>query len=310
MAKQESFEIRWRGVVSGPHDLEQLQAMLGRGEISLMHEALVDGRWVSVEELIQQRQKPAAVAKPTVATHGSASRTSVDFIAGGPTAPRPPQRPAGPPPPPAEDLYHVAKGGQQQGPYTKGVIRQLVAGGVLSPDDLAWKEGMPEWMQINRLIPDVTRASFVPQPPPPMNQPFGTRSISSDGLSKSGDDQVRFGPIIRDIAILWALTAAGGVVAGIATGGPEQDSARFTVAVAVSNFFMGLLGFTIAGCLAPRKRWIHLRWVALGVWVSGLLSVVLGLATISQWVYGIVFIAIIMGLGGALSYAFKPASKD
>lgn len=310
MAKQESFQIRWRGVVSGPYDLEQLRAMLGRGEVSLMHEASLDGHWVSLEELIQQKQKPAVVARATVPAQGSPPQRQVDFISGGPVGTQRPQSPAGPPPLPAEDLFYVAKGGQQQGPYTKSVIRQLVAGGVLALDDLAWKEGMPEWMQINRLMPDFPRTTFLPQPPPPMNQPFGSRSMSNDVPPKFGEDRVRFGPIMRDIVILWALTAAGGVIAGIATGGPQQDPTRFTIAVAVSNFFMGLVGFTIAGCLAPRQRWIHLRWVALGAWISGLLSVVLGMATISQWAYGIVFIALIMGLGGALSYAFKPASKD
>lgn len=171
MANQESFQIRWRGIVSGPHGLEQLQEMLGGGEISLMHEALVDGRWVSLEELIQQKQKAAAPAKPTVAAQASTSRPSVDFIAGGPTAPQPPQRPVSPPPLPAEDLYYVARGGQQEGPYSKSVLRQLVAGGVLSPSDLIWKEGFPAWTELGRTIVDLPRSPVLP--PTGISQPSG-----------------------------------------------------------------------------------------------------------------------------------------
>jgi len=162
MAKQESFQIRWRGIVSGPHGLEQLQAMLGRGEISLMHEALVDGHWVSLEELIQQKQKAAAPAKPTVAAQAPTFRPPVDFMAGGPTAPQRPRTPEGPPPLPAEDLYYVARGGQQEGPYSKSVLRQLVAGGVLSPSDLIWKEGFPAWTGLGRVIVDLPRSPVLP----------------------------------------------------------------------------------------------------------------------------------------------------
>lgn len=233
MAKQKSFQIRWRGVVSGPYDLEQLQAMLGIGEISLMHEAFVDGRWVSVEELIQQRKQPAALAKPTTAAQAPAPRVSVDFIAGGPTSPQPPQRPA-PPPPPAEDLFHVAKGGQQQGPYTKSVIRQLVAGGVLSSDDLAWKEGMPEWMALNRLMTDLSMPSLGQ---PLLNRPtvihssppFGAATRKDDGLQSSLSRGV-LSTANRDLMQMarnsmrgrWGGAVGVGVLAYIITSFPSQ----------------------------------------------------------------------------------------
>ena len=244
--------------MSGPHDLEQLRAMLGRGEISLMHEALVDGRWVSVEELIEQRQKPTAVAKPTVAAQGSASLTPVDFIAGGPTSPQPPQRP---PPPPAEDLFHVAKGGQQQGPYTKSVIRQLVAGGVLSSDDLAWKEGMPEWMPLGRMMADLPRPSpsrppspivgggaFSPPPTPPVS-PVPPTTVAPDGGASGA---VAGGYICALISLLlfppfFALAAFVCAVVALVKGKIGHG-----VAIIILSLVCGIIGMAIGAAVTGR----------------------------------------------------------
>ena len=120
---------------------------------------------------------------------------------------------------------------------------------------------------------------------------------------------VRAGPIIRDVVIVWILTAMGGFVAGIATGGPQRDAQRFMLTLMVSNLLLGTVAFTIAGCLAPRDRWSHLGFVALGAWLTSLLNVVFFGVTIPQWIGGAIFMAIIMGVGGAISYAFKRDTK-
>lgn len=152
MRNQESFQIRWRGVISGPHGLERLKTMLSRGEISLMHEVLVDGNWGSLEDLIQQKQKMPGIEQS-------------------PLAQVPVRKAVEPPPIPAEDLYFVARAGQQEGPYSKSILRQLVAGGVLSPSDLIWKEGFPAWAELGRIIPDIPRPPM--QPPIGISQPSG-----------------------------------------------------------------------------------------------------------------------------------------
>ena len=138
---------------------------------------------------------------------------------------------------------------------------------------------------------DTTTPPPITQPPPPTEQ------------------RVRVGPIIRDVVIVWVLTAMGGFVAGVATGGPERDAQRFMLAVAASNLLLGTVGFTIAGCLSPPGRWRHLSVVAVGVWLAGLINVAFVGVTIPQWIGSVIFIAIIMGIGGALSYVFKRDSK-
>jgi hypothetical protein len=147
---------------------------------------------------------------------------------------------------------------------------------------------------LGRLAPynmDTTPPPPVVQPPPSINR------------------RVRIGPVIRDIVIVWLLTAMGGFVAGVATGGPQRDAPRFMLAVIASNFLLGSVAFTIAGCLAPPGRWRHLGFVALGAWLTSLINVVFFRFTIPQWISGAIFMAIIMGVGGAISYLFKRGTK-
>lgn len=119
------------------------------------------------------------------------------------------------------------------------------------------------------------------------------------------DQQVRVGPIIRDIVIVWLLTGIGGFVAGIATGGPDRNPQQFIFAAAASNFLLGTVAFTIVGCLAPPERWRHLGFVAIGAWFTSLINVLFFGVTVPQWIFGAIVMAIIMGFGGAISYVFK-----
>jgi hypothetical protein len=116
--------------------------------------------------------------------------------------------------------------------------------------------------------------------------------------------RVRIGPIIRDVIIVWVLTGIGGFVAGVATGGAQRDVHRFMLAIMFSNVLLGTVAFTIAGCLAPPGRWRHLGFVALGAWLTSLVNVAFGF-TFAQWLAGAIFMAVIMGLGGSISYVFK-----
>jgi hypothetical protein len=62
--------------------------------------------------------------------------------------------------------YWVARGGQQQGPFSIADVQRMLAQGALSPNDLAWQEGMPQWLPISQVIP-----AAAPAPPPPMAAP-------------------------------------------------------------------------------------------------------------------------------------------
>jgi hypothetical protein len=123
----------------------------------------------------------------------------------------------------------------------------------------------------------------------------------------SRDAPLSVGGIIRDVLIVFALTAVGGFVIGLVEGirhsGASVD--EMVLEIAASNLLLGTIGFTISGCLARGSRWQHLGLVALGVWLLSLINVGMGFTSIVQWFFAAIFVAIMMGAGGALSYLFK-----
>jgi hypothetical protein len=113
---------------------------------------------------------------------------------------------------------------------------------------------------------------------------------------------VRFGPIIRDVAIIVALTFIGGFILGFFGMLRTQFG---MLAIVISNLVLGTAGFAISGCLARGNRWRHLASVALGVWLFGLVNVVFMGIGIIPWIFSSIAVAVMMGIGGALSYVFR-----
>jgi hypothetical protein len=116
------------------------------------------------------------------------------------------------------------------------------------------------------------------------------------------EQKVSIGPIIRDTAIVVVFTAIGGFVIGLAGAFGTQ---RGMLAMIASNFLLGTIGFVVSGCLSRGNRWRHLSFVALGVWLFGLVNVAFFGFTIIQWIISSFAIAMMMGIGGALSYVFR-----
>ena len=50
MAPDNTFKLRWKGAVSGPFPLSRITEMLRTGEISLLHNIEVDGKWTTVRD--------------------------------------------------------------------------------------------------------------------------------------------------------------------------------------------------------------------------------------------------------------------
>jgi hypothetical protein len=69
-----------------------------------------------------------------------------------------------PPPMPQALQVYLYLNNAQAGPYDMPILQQLVTQGVLRPDTLAWKAGMPQWAAANT-IPELA-ALFAPTPPP------------------------------------------------------------------------------------------------------------------------------------------------
>lgn len=124
----------------------------------------------------------------------------------------------------------------------------------------------------------------------------------SDPPSSPTQQPLRIGPIIRDVAIVVGLTFIGGLIIGLA--GPATPQ-RKVLAIVISNLSLGTLGFVISGCLAVGDRWRHLAYVALGVWLFGLVNVIFMGFSVIQWVLSIIAVTLMTAVGGALSYIFR-----
>jgi hypothetical protein len=50
MASNNGFKLRWKGAITGPFPLARITEMLRTGEISLLHNIEVDGKWTTVRD--------------------------------------------------------------------------------------------------------------------------------------------------------------------------------------------------------------------------------------------------------------------
>lgn len=50
MASNNGFKLRWKGAITGPFPLARVTEMLRTGEISLLHNIEVDGKWTTVRD--------------------------------------------------------------------------------------------------------------------------------------------------------------------------------------------------------------------------------------------------------------------
>jgi membrane protease subunit (stomatin/prohibitin family) len=78
-------------------------------------------------------------------------------------------QPAGSPPPlPGGKTFHIAVGGQQQGPFT---LDQLRASGQVTPETLIWAAGMPAWAAASSVPELAPLFAATPPPLPPATPP-------------------------------------------------------------------------------------------------------------------------------------------
>jgi TM2 domain-containing membrane protein YozV len=86
----------------------------------------------------------------------------------------------------ADWFYSV--GDTRQGPVTEAELKRLAADGKLRPDDLVWKDGMPDWVEAR------TVESFFPKTAAPVatdDRPSGsaTRRRLDRAFDRDGDDE-------------------------------------------------------------------------------------------------------------------------
>lgn len=117
--------------------------------------------------------------------------------------------------------------------------------------------------------------------------------------------RLRLLPIIRDVVIILVLLELGPMLLAMATHSPQHEAPHYTTADAVVALLLGIVGFTLSGYFATSRRWHHLGSVAFGVWLFCFLKgAFIGGRVLTGIVIAII-LAVLMGIGGALSYVFK-----
>lgn len=223
-----SFQIRWRGKVSGPHDLDSLRSMLARGEVSLLHEALKEGRWIPLEELLSQ-------APATSASTQAKGRSSAPENDNPPREEKPEPSRAAPPPPP-NDQYYLAKGGQQEGPYGIARLRELATAQAVSPDDMVWKEGMPGWVALSSILgAKPFERAITREPWSSPSQAPQTRDVSP-----SEEKPLVRPDCVTTSVVLMTVAASLGIVRALIYFASIGDTAPFDKPSTVAIFFCAL----------------------------------------------------------------------
>jgi hypothetical protein len=75
--------------------------------------------------------------------------------------------------------WYFAKNGAQEGPVSTEALRAKIDSGEVAPTDLAWREGLADWMPVSK-IPDFTRQPVeAPEPQITTAPPAPSASFSS-----------------------------------------------------------------------------------------------------------------------------------
>lgn len=77
--------------------------------------------------------------------------------------------------------YTISRNGEQFGPYSEGDLRAHINSGQVLSNDLAWKEGMTNWLPVSQVFSTGTQSSHVAAPPPAFVQAVRSDAIP-DGI--------------------------------------------------------------------------------------------------------------------------------
>ncbi|MFO1484763.1 MAG: alpha/beta fold hydrolase [Verrucomicrobiaceae bacterium] len=65
-----------------------------------------------------------------------------------------------------QSTYHIFLHGQQAGPFTMEQLQQMLAAGEITPDDMVWKPGLPDWQPLQQFLPPPLPLFSTPAVPP------------------------------------------------------------------------------------------------------------------------------------------------
>jgi uncharacterized RDD family membrane protein YckC len=175
--------VKRNSAVSGPFEATKIREAIASGKIrrSDMLAETQTGPFLSLEEfeslttqgLAQQGNLDFNTSQPQLRNTTRSGPQEFDFFndASPPTAFPPAGSPHSSPVRNDGGQWYYSFGGQQYGPVPLDAISQFAAAGRLSPNDLVWQQGMPEWVPLSQLAGVLPRSAPAPHQFPPQTHP-------------------------------------------------------------------------------------------------------------------------------------------
>jgi membrane protease subunit (stomatin/prohibitin family) len=82
-------------------------------------------------------------------------------------APAQPAAAVAPPPPPVEHVWHIARDGKTEGPFSRASMGRMASGGNLTRDTMVWTPGQDGWKRADDVSELAQLFTILPPPPPP-----------------------------------------------------------------------------------------------------------------------------------------------
>lgn len=205
MSSNETYHIRVRGNVLGPFRREQILKLIERGQVTPMHEVSCDG---SDWQPAGQYEELFPITTPT-------QESDIEQL--------------------SRWYYHTAEG--EKGPASVWELKQLIAQGVLGPENEVWREGMAGWQPVR----STELAAYLPSSPDVSRGVGDSSSLRQDDRSQVPQASVHPLSDIRSrsllIAALWTLVAAFSLICAalFIVGERLPDSRSIVLIITLTN---------------------------------------------------------------------------
>ena len=240
----EQLFIRLRGKIQGPFTADQLQSLAKGGRFSRTHEVSTDGvnwsRAASRSDLF-----PPVQAEPKQLTNPPSEQPTGQEAAQAAAAP------------PQTDVWYYHQLGANHGPVDFNHLQYLANSGQILPEDLVWKEGLPEWISAARVPGLIKPAAGAPAVQPAsvyLGSPAAQQSSAPEIPSVSG---LAIASLV--LGILW-IGGLGSILA-IIFGSVSIYQIRISrgkltgIGLAVAGLVLGIVLLSLQIILIMREEW-------------------------------------------------------
>src|SRR5581483_6489841 len=219
----------------------------------------------------------------------------------------------------AQNDWYYAQQGQQKGPVSFDQLGQLARGGQLSPSDLIWREGMPNWQPASQMAGLFDAATQAPtyavapaaatvnyaSPAPAYARPGAGAAApigyyaQQPGAVEYAGFWMRFAAFIID----WIIMVVGGAIVGGCIGGIAGASGTlpgkpgWDVVAAVIRIASTAMGWIYYAAMESSSKQGTLGKIALGIQVTDLNGQRIGFGRATGRYFGMIVSALILCIG-------------